>query len=91
MGKTSSRTFGLLYLAPEVFRGGPATPASDMYAMGIVVYEVLSKALITAWHEGDTEVGLGYITHGLFFFFFSLLFILVLALTVRWLLFPCRG
>jgi serine/threonine protein kinase, bacterial len=30
------------YLAPELAPGEPATPASDVYAVGIVLYEVLS-------------------------------------------------
>lgn len=32
------------YLAPERIAGGPATPASDMYAMGIVLHECLTGA-----------------------------------------------
>ncbi len=30
------------YLSPEQVRGDPATPASDVYAMGIVLYEMLA-------------------------------------------------
>jgi serine/threonine-protein kinase len=30
------------YLAPEVFRGGEATPASDRYALGAVAYECVA-------------------------------------------------
>ena len=30
------------YLAPEMVAGAPATPASDMYALGIVAYECLT-------------------------------------------------
>ncbi len=30
------------YLAPELLAGGPATPASDLYALGIVAYECLT-------------------------------------------------
>lgn len=30
------------YLAPELARGEPATPQSDIYALGIVLYEMLS-------------------------------------------------
>lgn len=30
------------YLSPEQIRGGQATPASDVYAMGIVLYEMLA-------------------------------------------------
>jgi serine/threonine kinase PknH len=32
------------YLAPEVIRGAPATPLSDVYALGCVAYECLSGA-----------------------------------------------
>jgi hypothetical protein len=35
-------TFG--YLAPEVIRGEPATPQSDMFAFGLVLYEALTGA-----------------------------------------------
>jgi serine/threonine-protein kinase len=30
------------YLAPEVARGAPATPASDVYSVGVVVFEMLT-------------------------------------------------
>jgi serine/threonine-protein kinase len=34
----------VLYLAPELVSGGPATPASDLYSLGIIAYEWLAGA-----------------------------------------------
>ncbi|HZQ28456.1 MAG TPA: protein kinase [Acidimicrobiales bacterium] len=45
------------YLAPERIDGEPATPSSDLYALGVVLYEALSgrKAF-----QGDTPVTTAY-------------------------------
>lgn len=32
----------LLYMAPEVLMGGPTSPASDLYAVGVLLYETLT-------------------------------------------------
>ncbi len=32
------------YLAPEVILGGPSTPSSDLYSVGVIVYELLTGA-----------------------------------------------
>lgn len=34
----------LHYLAPELLEGGPATPASDIYALGCLLYEAITAA-----------------------------------------------
>ncbi|MBM4409525.1 MAG: serine/threonine protein kinase, partial [Chloroflexi bacterium] len=35
----------LAFLAPEVLAGGPATPAADVFALGVVVYQALTSRL----------------------------------------------
>jgi serine/threonine-protein kinase len=42
------------YLSPEQAEGRPATPASDVYALGVVLYECLTGARP---FQGDTPVG----------------------------------
>jgi beta-lactam-binding protein with PASTA domain/tRNA A-37 threonylcarbamoyl transferase component Bud32 len=43
------------YISPEQARGEPATPASDIYALGVVLYEMLTGRLP---FESETPVGL---------------------------------
>ena len=42
------------YVSPEQARGEPATPQSDLYSTGVVLYEMLTKRLP---FEADTPVG----------------------------------
>jgi len=43
------------YMAPELFEGAPASPASDQFSLGLILYELL--ALRPPWHA-DTIAGL---------------------------------
>jgi serine/threonine protein kinase/formylglycine-generating enzyme required for sulfatase activity len=45
-----------LYMAPELWRGEPATPRSDLYSLGILLYELLTG---TAPHRGIPMAVLG--------------------------------
>jgi eukaryotic-like serine/threonine-protein kinase len=52
-----------VYIAPERFKGAPATPRSDLYSVGVVIYEALAArkpfvadnpiALVKCIEEGD--------------------------------------
>ncbi|MBA4030032.1 MAG: serine/threonine protein kinase [Planctomyces sp.] len=33
------------YMAPELFQGNPATPASDVYSLGVIYYQLLTNRL----------------------------------------------
>ena len=48
------------YLAPERVAGGPAGPASDLYSLGVVLFESLAGRKP---HEGDTALALALATH----------------------------
>lgn len=43
------------YISPEQARGEPATPASDLYAVGVMLYELLTGVLP---FTGDSTVGI---------------------------------
>eukprot|EP00892_Ulva_mutabilis_P007139 jgi/Ulvmu1/4798/UM020_0083.1 len=38
----------LPYLAPEVLEGGEASPAADCFALGVIMYEVIKRELVSA-------------------------------------------
>ena len=63
---TSTATGGRLvvgtqgYMAPEVTRGEAATPASDVFALGVVFFKLLTGV----WYDPDLEPGAGHVTVG---------------------------
>jgi serine/threonine-protein kinase len=52
------------YIAPEVLTGAPATPASDLYAVGVLVFQMLTgkrpSETRTISMQEDTACGLGF-------------------------------
>ncbi|HSK02306.1 MAG TPA: serine/threonine-protein kinase, partial [Kofleriaceae bacterium] len=50
-----------LYMAPEIWRGEPATRRSDLYSLGILLYELLAG---TAPHRGIPMADLGEAIQG---------------------------
>jgi hypothetical protein len=42
-----------LYMAPEVMRGEPATPASDVYSVGVLIYHLVTGEYPVGGRPGD--------------------------------------
>ncbi|MEZ4302065.1 MAG: serine/threonine-protein kinase [Polyangiaceae bacterium] len=53
------------YMAPEQLRGAPAAAAMDVYALGVVLHEMLSGHAPTAprWLAADVPAGLSRVIH----------------------------
>ncbi|QIW54739.1 Stk1 family PASTA domain-containing Ser/Thr kinase [Lactococcus raffinolactis] len=51
--QTNSMFGSVHYISPEQARGGNATPQSDLYAIGIIIYEMLTGAIP---FDGDSAV-----------------------------------
>jgi len=59
LGSTSSGTGTTMYLAPEIIAGMPATTRSDIYSLGVVLYQLLvgdfKRPLTTDWVQEIQE------------------------------------
>ncbi|HUV04480.1 MAG TPA: protein kinase [Armatimonadota bacterium] len=53
--RTSAMMRSIHYMAPEVAEGKPATPAADVYSLGVVLFELLTGAIP---FDGDTPIAI---------------------------------
>ncbi len=66
-GETADLAGTPLYLAPEIFRGQPATVQSDVYSLGVLLFHLVSRSYpvkaattkdLRRAHEGNEQVSL---------------------------------
>jgi WD40 repeat protein/class 3 adenylate cyclase/tRNA A-37 threonylcarbamoyl transferase component Bud32 len=59
LGSTSSGTGTTMYLAPEIIAGQPATTRSDIYSLGVVLWQLvagdLKRPVTTDWAKGVAD------------------------------------
>ena len=59
LGSKSSSSGTPLYMAPELLEGKPATPQSDIYSLGVLLYQMvigdLSRALAPGWERDVSD------------------------------------
>ncbi len=60
MSSSSSHTGTLLYMAPELLAGKPATPQSDIYSLGVLLYQLvvgdLTRPVTMDWIRNIDDV-----------------------------------